>query len=213
VVVRVVIIFSAVLVIALALGLALQPFIAPIGSTALDRHVTDWFFTWRTRHGLTVMTHVSWIGGPILVIPITVVATVALALARRWRLALFFAITVTGAALLNALAKAIIDPRRPPGKLGLRHPFASSFPSGHAAEAAATYLGLGIIVVVLTRSRVTRVFAWTMAAALILAVGVARVYLAVHWTTDVLVGVTIGALWTVGMARAFRLRGPAELDG
>ena len=47
---------------------------------------------------------------------------------------------------------------------------------------------------------------WSCAAALILAVCVARVYLAVHWTTDVLVGITIGALWALGMARAFRLR-------
>jgi membrane-associated phospholipid phosphatase len=65
--------------------------------------------------------------------------------------------------------------------------------------------------VVLTRTRTMRVLVWTLAAALILAVGVARVYLAVHWTTDVLVGVTIGTLWALGMAHAFRLRAaPAE---
>ena len=59
---------------------------------------------------------------------------------------------------------------------------------------------------VLTRSRAMRVLVWSGAVALILAVGVARVYLAVHWTTDVLVGIVIGTLWALGMARAFRLR-------
>jgi membrane-associated phospholipid phosphatase len=199
--------FVAVLAVALVLGLVLEAFIAPVGSTPIDRHITDWFFTnWRTPHGLTVMTRVSWIGGPILVIPVTAAVTPGLLLMRRWRLALFFVVTVVGAATLSALAKAIIDPRRPPGELGLRHPFASSFPSGHAAAAAATYLALGVIVMVLTHSRPIRVLVWSAAAALIIAVGVARVYLAVHWTTDVLVGFTIGTLWVLGMTRAFRLR-------
>jgi membrane-associated phospholipid phosphatase len=80
--------------------------------------------------------------------------------------------TVAGAALLNVLARAIVDPRRPPGELGLRHPFASSFPSGHAAEATATYVALGLIVMVLTASRATRVLVWVGVGALIVAVGV-----------------------------------------
>lgn len=194
--------------IALALGLALEPFHTSTGATAFDRHVTDWFFTWRTTSGLTVMTRVSWVGGPALVVPITVVATLALVVTRQWRLAQFFVTTVVGAATLNALTKAIIDPRRPPGELGLRRPFPSSFPSGHAAEAAATSVGLAIVVVVLTRSPTIRVIVWSLVAALVLAVCVARVYLAVHWTTDVLVGVVIGTTWALGMARAFRLRAP-----
>ena len=198
--------FAAVLAVALVLGLALQPFIAPVGSTAFDRHITDWFFTWRTPHGLTLMTRVSWIGGPILVIPVTVAVTLGLLLVRRWRLAQCFVTTVVGAALLNVLARAIVDPRRPPGELGLRHPFASSFPSGHAAEAAAISVGIGIVVMALTRSRTIRVLVWSGASVLIVAVGFARVYLAVHWTTDVLIGVVIGTLWALGVARAFRVR-------
>jgi undecaprenyl-diphosphatase len=200
--------FVAVLVLALALRVALEPFLARNGSTTIDRRVTDWFFTWRTTSGLSVMTRVSWIGGPSLVVPTAVSVTLALVLVRRWQLAQFFVITVVGAAVLNALAKAIISPRPPPGELGLRRPFPSSFPSGHAAEAAATYLGIGIIVVVLTRSRTIRVIVWSFVAALILAVCIARVYLAVHWTTDVLIGAIIGTLWALGMARAFRLRSP-----
>jgi undecaprenyl-diphosphatase len=203
--------FAVVLGVAVVVGLVLERFIAPVGSTAFDRHVTDWFFTWRTPRGLSNMTRVSWLGGPILVIPVTVATTLGLLLLRRWWLAAWFVTTVVGAALLNALARAIVDPRRPPGELGLRHPFASSFPSGHAAEAAATYVGIGILVVVLTRSRAVRVTVWSIATGLILAVGVARVYLAVHWTTDVLTGFVIGTLWAIGTARAFRLR-PAH-DG
>jgi undecaprenyl-diphosphatase len=212
VVVRVVLTFTAVLALAVVIRLALQPFIAPVGSTALDRTITDWFFTWRTPHGLTVMTRVSWIGGPTLVGPTTVVATFTLAALRRWRLALCFAVTVVGAVLLNALARAIVAPRRPPGELGLRHPFPSSFPSGHATAAGATYVGLGILVVVLTRSRSARVIAWSLVGALIGAVGVARVYLAVHWTTDVLTGCAIGTLWAIGTASAFGLRGAGAGD-
>ena len=198
--------FVVVLAITVAAGLVIESLIAPVGSTTFDRHVTDWVFTWRTGHGLTVMTRVSWIGGPILVIPVTVAATLGLLVAREWRLAQYLVATVLGAAALNALARAIVDARRPPGELGLRHPFASSFPSGHAAEATATYVGLAIVVMVLTRSRALRVLAWSVAVVLILAVGVARVYLAVHWTSDVLTGILIGTLWALGAAYAFRLR-------
>jgi undecaprenyl-diphosphatase len=198
--------FVVVLALALALGWIVESLAAPVGSTTMDRHITDWFFTWRTRRGLTTMTRISWIGGPILVVPVTVAATLGLVLVRRWRLAQYLVVTVVGAAALNALARAIVDPRRPPGELGLRHPFASSFPSGHAAEAAAAYVALGVIVVALTRSRTIRALVWSCAVVLIVAVGVARVYLAVHWTTDVLVGLVIGTLWALGMARAFRVR-------
>jgi len=198
--------FVVVLAIAVVVGLIIESLIAPVGSTTFDRHVTDWVFTWRTGSGLTVMTRVSWIGGPILVIPVTVAATLGLLLAREWRLAQYLVVTVVGAAALNALARASVDARRPPGELGLRQPFASSFPSGHAAEATATYVGLAIVVMVLTHSRALRVLAWSVAVALILAVGVARVYLAVHWTTDVLTGILIGTLWALGTAYAFRLR-------
>ena len=66
---------------------------------------------------------------------------------------------------------------------------------------------------VLTRSRTIRVLVWSGAAVVIVAVGAARVYLAVHWTTDVLVGITIGTLWALGTARAFRLRAPPADSG
>jgi undecaprenyl-diphosphatase len=189
------------------IGLVLQSLQLRTGATAFDRHVTDWLFAhWRTRRGLSSMNRVSWLGGPILAVPIAAATTLGLVLLRRWRLAACFVVTVAGAALLNVLVRAIVDPRRPPGELGLRHPFASSFPSGHAAQAAATYIGIALVVMALTRSRAARVLAWTLAVALILAVGMARVYLAVHWTTDVLTGVVIGTLWALGTARAFRRR-------
>jgi len=203
--------FAVVLAVAVVVGLVLEQLIAPVGSTTFDRHVTDWVFAhWRTPRGLSSMNRLSWLGGPILVVPVTAATTLGLLLARRWWLAAWFVTTVVGTALLTTLARTIVDPRRPPGELGLRYPFASSFPSGHAAEAAATYIGLGILVVVLTRSRVVRALVWTLATVLILAVGVARVYLAVHWTTDVLTGFVIGTLWVLGTARAFRLHPARE---
>jgi undecaprenyl-diphosphatase len=210
VVVALVVTFAVVLVVGVVIGLALRPLLLPTGATAFDRHVTDWVFAhWRTGHGLSVTNRVSWLGGPILAVPIAVATTLALALLRRWRLVACFVVTVAGAALLNVLVRAIVDPRRPPGELGLRHPFASSFPSGHATQAAATYVGIALVVMALTRAPAARVLVWTLAAALILAVGVARVYLAVHWTTDVLTGVVIGTLWALGTAHAFRPRAAA----
>ena len=207
VVVSLAVTFAAVLTLGVVVGIALRPLQLDTGATAFDRHVTDWVFAhWRTGHGLSVMTRVSWLGGPILAVPIAAAATLGLVLLRRWRLVACFVVTVAGAALLNVLVRAIVDPRRPPGELGLRHPFASSFPSGHATQAAATYVGIALVVMALTRSPAARVLAWSLATVLILVVGVARVYLAVHWTTDVLTGILIGSIWALGTAHAFRLR-------
>jgi membrane-associated phospholipid phosphatase len=202
--------FAAVLGLVLVLGLALQPFIHPVGSTTIDRLITDRLLAGRTRLGLDVVGHISLLGGPTLVPPVAATATVLLAWAQRYRLTMCFATTVVGAAALNSLARMISTPRRPPGELGLVHPFFSSFPSGHAAEAAACSLGLAIVVAAVTPRRAVRAVAWSAAVVVMLAVAFSRVYLLVHWTTDVLVGLVIGTLWAFGTARAFHVRPQAR---
>lgn len=210
VIVGVVAAFACALTLAVGLGLLLSPFLMHNGPTGIDQHVTDWFAGQRTHTWTHVMWRVTWLGSSVVVIPITVITTIGLGWVHRGRLAAFVVATVAGAALLNLLAKDIIGRNRPPVAVRLQHPHASSFPSGHSTQAAATYVAIGIVILALTRARGTRLITWTILAGAVIAVGVSRVYLGVHWTTDVIAGWIVGTAWALGGAFAFGFPGPQQ---
>jgi undecaprenyl-diphosphatase len=93
--------------------------------------------------------------------------------------------------------------------------FTSSFPSGHSTMSAVVYLTLGALLALVEGRRRVRVFLVALGAVLTFLVGASRVYLGVHWPTDVLGGWTIGAGWALlWWLVAFRLqrRGAVERE-
>jgi len=91
--------------------------------------------------------------------------------------------------------------------------YTASFPSGHAMMSAVTYLTLAILVARVQTQRRVRAFLIGVAVFLTVLVGVSRVYLGVHWPSDVLAGWTAGAAWAVGwwmIARWLESRGAVE---
>lgn len=134
-------------------------------------------------------------------------------LARRRRRALELVLATFGALLASTLLKWGFDRPRPDLVPHGMHVLTKSFPSGHAMLSAAIYLTLSAFVTPVLPTRVLRVY--TVGAALVLTglVGMSRVYLGVHWPSDVLAGWSIGAAWAVGsltLARWLRERGPAK---
>ncbi len=117
---------------------------------------------------------------------------------QRPRAALLLAsIIVLGVGVVFALKFGIHRPRPDlvPHAMDALSP---SFPSGHAAAAAVVYLSIGSLAArAVARTRV-KVFLLGVAVLLTLGVGISRVYLGVHWPTDVLAGWTIGAVWALG---------------
>jgi undecaprenyl-diphosphatase len=202
VIAAIVIALACALAVALLLGLLLSPFVAHNGPTGFDAAVLRWFTTRRTPERTHVMRLVTSLGSGVVVIPLTITAASALVLSRRRRLALLVILAVTGAALVNWIAKTVVDRNRPSVAVRLQHPHASSFPSGHSVQAAATFVVLGIVVTSLTRRRVVRAVVWTTVALLVVAVGISRLYLGVHWATDVLAGWLVGTVSAVGVAGA-----------
>jgi undecaprenyl-diphosphatase len=118
-----------------------------------------------------------------------------LLLQQRYRTALFIAITLFSGEVVGSAMKHAFNRPRPTVVPHLRETFTTSFPSGHAMESAIVYLTLGAMLMRAAESRLTKLYCLGMAILLTVIVGVSRVYLGVHYPTDVIGGWIIGFVW------------------
>ena len=136
--------------------------------------------------------------GSTLVLSIAVVTVVGfLLLMRHWRPAIFtFAASVSGQLASHVLKEVFGRPRPDliPHEVAV---FTHSFPSGHAMTSAVVYLTLASLIARLTDRRRLKLYAMSVAVVLTILIGVSRVYLGVHWPSDVLAGWMIGASWAL----------------
>lgn len=123
---------------------------------------------------------------------------------------------MAGGAILNSLLKEIFDRPRPSVVEAGTDVMSQSFPSGHAMAAFIAYAGVAYLGGRLEPTRTLRWTTWTLAALLILAVGASRIYLGVHYPSDVLGGYIAGLAWLafvmsgITAVRYFARREPAE---
>ena len=178
----------------MAAGLALHV-LADIART-LDRRLVGDAVTIRTDP-LTVVAHVaSLLGRSWLLIPLA--ALIGLALMRSLGIRSWVPLlSVVGAVGLQNAVKALVNRPRP-SVTHLEHVASSSFPSGHATESTAFLVALVGLVYMAGPSRL-RAAATIVAALLVCAVGASRVYLGVHYPTDVAAGIILGGAWAAGV--------------
>lgn len=123
---------------------------------------------------------------------------------QRRAAALWVAASVGGGVLLSNVLKHSFDRPRPELVAHSVRVFTSSFPSGHAMLSAVTFLTLGVLLASIHNSRRLKVFFLGLAIFLTVIVGVTRIYLGVHYPTDVLAGWCMGAGWAAICWTAFR---------
>jgi undecaprenyl-diphosphatase len=134
--------------------------------------------------------------GSYAVLGIIFFAVVAyLLLMRRRAAALWVTVAVVGGVLLSNVLKYSFDRPRPDFLAHTARVFTSSFPSGHAMLSAVTFLTLGVLLASIYNSWRLKVFFLGLAIFLTVMVGVSRIYLGVHYPTDVLAGWCVGAGW------------------
>lgn len=119
-----------------------------------------------------------------------------LLLTNRRAIALFALASVLGGTAISTLLKLTYNRPRP-DLTTMSQQFTSSFPSGHAMLSAVTFLTLGAILSQLAPTRALRIYAIASAIFLTVLVGVSRVYMGVHFPSDVLAGWCLGAAWAL----------------
>ena len=135
------------------------------------------------------------LGGTGVLALMTAAAVGYLLLAARGRTALLTLTAVAGGLLISTLLKSGFDRPRPDLVPYESVVYTASFPSGHSMMAAVTYLTLAAILTRVLAAPRLKAWALFVAVFVTLLVGVSRVYLGVHWPTDVLGGWAAGAAW------------------
>ncbi|WP_206454465.1 phosphatase PAP2 family protein [Aurantimonas marina] len=154
-------------------------------------------------------------GGTGVLILVTVFAGGFLWMQGNRRSMLMVVAAIGSGFLMSQLLKYGFDRPRPSLVPHGSFVYTASFPSGHAMMSAVTYLTLAILVARVQSKRRVRAFLISVAVFLTVLVGVSRVYLGVHWPSDVLAGWTAGAAWAVGwwmIARWLESRGAVESE-
>lgn len=135
------------------------------------------------------------LGSVGVLVLVTVAAVGYLLLDGRPHLALLALVAVLGGLALSLLLKDIFQRPRPELVTHGEYVTTSSFPSGHSMMSAVVYLTLGALLARAQAKRYLKVYLMAVALLFTVLVGVSRVYLGVHWPTDVLAGWAAGAAW------------------
>lgn len=179
---------------AVAAGIGLPPV------RALDAAATSFLHGFASPRLDAVMESVTTMGDTLVLLLIALASAVALAVGRRWREVLFLTVAVAGSGELNTLLKHVFARPRP-DFVWARVLSEYSLPSGHAENSVALFVGLAIVVWSIAGRRIG--MAALVAAGLIAgAIGLSRVYLGVHYLTDVVAGALGGIAWLLAVGGA-----------
>lgn len=177
-------------------GALLEDVTAGDGVALIDHPVARFVAAHRASGVTSAMKTVSLVGSPLGVAAFALAcAGVVSVMRRNWSAMVAVAAGTGGIAVIIAALKALIGRSRPPVAQAVDTAAGYAFPSGHAASATATLAVLAFVSTRRFRGVATRAAAWAAAAADAVLVSVSRVYLGVHWLSDVLGGMLIGALW------------------
>ena len=189
--------FSALLVVIVLVGTG----------RGIDAAATRWADAHR-RPGLTTAMRVfTALGSSAVLVPVVAGAGVTLRLRRlTWTPLVFLAATFGLAVAVYDLAKPLVGRSRPALVQMVATATGFAFPSGHATQSTAVYAALVVVAVPAAWSRPRRAAAWAVAGTIAFFVGLSRIYLGVHWLSDVVAGWALGTFCVTAVTMAARTR-------
>jgi undecaprenyl-diphosphatase len=135
------------------------------------------------------------LGGYTILVLIIALTAITLTIIGESAMAVFLVLAFGTGSAVSSILKLMIERPRPDVIEQYDRVVTASFPSGHAMVSMLTYLTLATVVVRLCKTRKLRIFVLAVAGTLSVSIGISRVYLGVHWPTDVLAGWSIGIVW------------------
>lgn len=164
----------------------------------VDRPVLNWLVGHRSADFTTTMKAVTALGSLPVVAGIAAVVGLGLWVVPKRgspRPLLVLAVTTAGATSLWQVMTNLVERPRPPSTVYLVSVNSWAFPSGHATQAMAVYGCVAALAAAASSRWSAKAAEWAVALLVIAAIGFSRLYLGVHWLTDVLGGFALGALW------------------
>lgn len=162
----------------------------------LDLSVLKWLQLHGSERGERVFQIVSWLGAPVLLVVDCGVAIV-LAVRRRWQSFTLWTVAIIGGLVLDEILKLAFRRARPDVASEFISRGSWSFPSGHAMNSLVAYSMLAYLLRAHIVSARTRLVIALGAAFLIIAIGFSRLYLGVHYLSDVTAGYLAGGAWVL----------------
>jgi undecaprenyl-diphosphatase len=148
-----------------------------------------------TQEGAVLAQWVSLAGSPISRALMGLLVTVGLLLRRERVIAVGWIVALGGGGIFDVLLKQLFNRPRPPLTIMYTSATGPSFPSGHAMGAIIAYGMLAYIIKIHSRARALNTSTIIITVVLVTAIGFSRLYLGVHYLSDVLGGYTVGAIW------------------
>ena len=164
-------------------------------SMAFDNAVREFVHSYAAGWLTGVMHFFSFLGSTAFLATVTVLLAGALLYMGRRRSAVLLAVVMVGVIPLNYVLKTYFVRARPEAYFDTPLPASFSFPSGHSLFSACFFGVLAWLIASRTNSLAIKIGAWTLAAVIVLFIGLSRIYLGVHFPTDVVAGYTAAFVW------------------
>lgn len=169
-------------------------------SFKFDQVVRDYVHGFANPVLTDVMRALSFLGSTVFLVSFGAILVIIFLITKHKRRAIVFMITTIGASILIWILKQTFRRPRPEPFFNIPLPNSDSFPSGHSLGSFCFYGALAAIIINRTEKLWLKVLTLTCAAALILLIGLSRIYLGVHYPSDVFAGFSIGIIWVTTVA-------------
>ncbi|HZQ66967.1 MAG TPA: phosphatase PAP2 family protein [Terriglobales bacterium] len=164
--------------------------------TGFDVTVLEWLHSNSTEIGMRIFEAITFLGSPLVLSILGIGLAVYFIRRHAWIFLTSWMAALIGAGVLDCFLKAAVQRPRPAYAVAILQGHSFSFPSGHALASLMAYGMTAYLVISLRiRKASSRITVICLATILILAIGVSRLYLGVHYFTDIVAGYAAGAVW------------------